>query len=112
MRWHKERDATKTYRVNDCDKIIDDDALSGEEEDDKFLEDDNASPVDDTMRHPSDSFAWKSFDEVYSEFAKEVRNVRLGLACDGSENRETQNSGVMVRNVRLRLACDVVLLEL
>ncbi|XP_057550615.1 uncharacterized protein LOC130828670 [Amaranthus tricolor] len=83
MRWHKERDATKTYRVNDCDRIIDDDALSKEEEDDTFLEDDNASAVDDTMRHPSDSFAWKSFDEEYSEFAKEVRNVRLGLACDG-----------------------------
>ena len=80
MRWHKERDATK---VNDCDRIIDDDALSREEEDDTFLEDDNASGLDDTMRHPSDSFAWKSFDEEYSEFAKEVRNVRLGLACDG-----------------------------
>ncbi|XP_057548101.1 uncharacterized protein LOC130826536 [Amaranthus tricolor] len=83
MRWHKERDATKTYRVNDCDRIIDDDVLSREEEDDAFLEDDNASAIDDTIRHPSDSFAWKSFDEEYSEFAKEVRNVRLGLACDG-----------------------------
>ncbi|XP_057535278.1 uncharacterized protein LOC130813461 [Amaranthus tricolor] len=79
----KERDATKTYRVNDCDRIIDDDALFREKEDDTFLEDDNASAVDDTMRHPSDSFTWKSFDEEYSEFAKEVRNVRLGLACDG-----------------------------
>ncbi|XP_057526403.1 uncharacterized protein LOC130805635 [Amaranthus tricolor] len=80
MRWHKERDATK---VNDCDRIIDDDALSREEEDDTFLEDDNTSGLDNTMRHPSDSFAWKSFDEEYSEFAKDVRNVRLGLACDG-----------------------------
>ncbi|KAL2900629.1 putative pectinesterase/pectinesterase inhibitor 22 [Bienertia sinuspersici] len=38
---------------------------------------------DEIMRHPADSKAWKSFDEEYSSFADEARNVRLGLACDG-----------------------------
>lgn len=38
---------------------------------------------DNIMRHPRDSFAWKSFDEEYSAFSSEPRNVRLGLACDG-----------------------------
>ncbi|KAL2922688.1 Cadherin EGF LAG seven-pass G-type receptor 1 [Bienertia sinuspersici] len=38
---------------------------------------------DNIMRHPCDSYAWKSFDEEYGDFAKEARNVRLGLACDG-----------------------------
>ena len=83
MHWHKEWDASKTCRFNDCDRVIVDDALSRVEEDDIYLEDDNVGVVDDTLRHPSDSFAWKSFDEEYSEFVKEVRNVRLGLACDG-----------------------------
>lgn len=38
---------------------------------------------DGVMRHPSDSPAWKAFDEQYPEFASEPRNVRLGLASDG-----------------------------
>ncbi|KAJ8771877.1 hypothetical protein K2173_027054 [Erythroxylum novogranatense] len=36
-----------------------------------------------TMVHPSDGEAWKSFDELYPDFAREPRNVRLGLATDG-----------------------------
>ncbi|XP_059292571.1 uncharacterized protein LOC132046040, partial [Lycium ferocissimum] len=40
--------------------------------------------VDDgIMRHPADSMAWKSFDELHPSFTAEPRNVRLGLASDG-----------------------------
>ena len=35
------------------------------------------------MRHPADSIAWKDFDKQYPDFAKDSRNVRLGLATDG-----------------------------
>ncbi|XP_056688291.1 uncharacterized protein [Spinacia oleracea] len=38
---------------------------------------------DGILRHPADSKAWKHFDESYSSFALESRNVRLGLASDG-----------------------------
>ncbi|XP_048437106.1 uncharacterized protein LOC125475779 [Pyrus x bretschneideri] len=36
-----------------------------------------------TMRHPADSIAWKKFDKIYPDFARDPRNVRLGLATDG-----------------------------
>ncbi|KAK1414527.1 hypothetical protein QVD17_30273 [Tagetes erecta] len=36
-----------------------------------------------TMRHPVDGSSWKEFDRKYPTFAKEPRNVRLGLAADG-----------------------------
>ncbi|KAE8721065.1 Detected protein of unknown function [Hibiscus syriacus] len=32
---------------------------------------------------PADSLAWKSFDNKYPSFARDSRNVRLGLATDG-----------------------------
>ncbi|GJS70338.1 integrase, catalytic region, zinc finger, CCHC-type containing protein [Tanacetum coccineum] len=35
------------------------------------------------MQHPVDGRAWKTFDTKYPDFAKEPRNVRLGLAADG-----------------------------
>ncbi|GKA97110.1 gag-pol polyprotein [Tanacetum coccineum] len=35
------------------------------------------------MQHPVDGRAWKNFDIKYPDFAKEPRNVRLGLAADG-----------------------------
>jgi hypothetical protein len=35
------------------------------------------------MAHPSDGEAWKHFDQMHPEFAKEPRNVRLGLCTDG-----------------------------
>ncbi|GJU64370.1 hypothetical protein Tco_1246205 [Tanacetum coccineum] len=35
------------------------------------------------MQHPVDGGAWKKFDTKYPDFAKEPRNVRLGLAADG-----------------------------
>jgi hypothetical protein len=38
---------------------------------------------DEKMRHPADSPAWKHVDNDYKEFAKDPRNVRLGLASDG-----------------------------
>jgi hypothetical protein len=44
---------------------------------------DKRKDVAGTMSHPADSFAWKEFDKMYPEFAKEPRNVRLGLATDG-----------------------------
>ncbi|GKC22362.1 hypothetical protein Tco_1024512 [Tanacetum coccineum] len=37
----------------------------------------------DKMQHPVDGGAWKKFDTKYPDFAKEPRNVRLGLAADG-----------------------------
>ncbi|XP_074307835.1 uncharacterized protein LOC141642788 [Silene latifolia] len=40
-------------------------------------------PKDGNLRHPADGLAWKQFDSLYPEFAKEPRNVRLGLASDG-----------------------------
>ncbi|XP_042939624.1 uncharacterized protein LOC122274674 [Carya illinoinensis] len=41
--------------------------------------------VDDhnTLRHPADSKMWREFDRDQSWFAKDARNVRLGLASDG-----------------------------
>ncbi|XP_012849503.1 PREDICTED: uncharacterized protein LOC105969303 [Erythranthe guttata] len=38
---------------------------------------------DGCMRHPSDSPVWHAFDRQHKEFAKDSRNVRLGLASDG-----------------------------
>ncbi|XP_057435111.1 uncharacterized protein LOC130727860 [Lotus japonicus] len=38
---------------------------------------------DGDLRHPADSEAWKKFDDQHQEFAKDSRNVRLGLASDG-----------------------------
>ncbi|XP_071699583.1 uncharacterized protein [Rutidosis leptorrhynchoides] len=38
---------------------------------------------DGRLRHLADSLAWKTFDYENIEFAKEPRNVRLGLASDG-----------------------------
>ncbi|KAM6552349.1 hypothetical protein CsatB_002157 [Cannabis sativa] len=35
------------------------------------------------MRHPVDSAAWKDFDSRHPDFARDPRNVRLGLAADG-----------------------------
>ncbi|XP_048427890.1 uncharacterized protein LOC103955232 [Pyrus x bretschneideri] len=40
-------------------------------------------PKDEFMRHPLDSPAWKHLDNLYPDFASEIRNVRLGLASDG-----------------------------
>ena len=37
---------------------------------------------DGVLRHPADGEAWKSFDNLYSEFAADSRNVRLGLTLN------------------------------
>ncbi|XP_076892432.1 uncharacterized protein LOC143544163 [Bidens hawaiensis] len=36
-----------------------------------------------SMAHPSDDMAWKHFDSENPKFAKEIRNVHLGLCTDG-----------------------------
>ena len=43
----------------------------------------NKSKNDKIMRHPSDGEAWSHFDATFPEFAKESRNVQLGLGSDG-----------------------------
>jgi hypothetical protein len=35
------------------------------------------------IRHPADASQWKTFDHMYPEFAKEIRNVRFALGTDG-----------------------------
>ncbi|XP_076958533.1 uncharacterized protein LOC143634297 [Bidens hawaiensis] len=35
------------------------------------------------MSHPSEGRAWHHFNSVFPDFAKEIRNVRLGLCTDG-----------------------------
>lgn len=39
--------------------------------------------VDDKLRHPADSPAWKLVDAKWPEFAQEPRNLRLALSADG-----------------------------
>jgi hypothetical protein len=40
-------------------------------------------PSEKEMSHPADGDAWQDFDKEYLEFARDVRNIRLGLATDG-----------------------------
>ena len=40
-------------------------------------------PVENELNHPADGEAWKDFDRKYGWFAKDARNIRLGLATDG-----------------------------
>ncbi|XP_042467274.1 uncharacterized protein LOC122050439 [Zingiber officinale] len=47
---------------------------------------------DGVLRHPADSQAWKSFDNKYSSFASDCRNIRLGLAADGFNPFRTMNT--------------------
>ncbi|XP_023771177.1 uncharacterized protein LOC111919836 [Lactuca sativa] len=42
----------------------------------------NKSKEDGVLRYPADGKAWKHFNTIYPDFAKEPRNVRLGLASD------------------------------
>ena len=51
------------------------------------------------MRHPADSMAWKSFDELHPSFAAEPRNVRLGLASDGYQPFRNSKSSRSIWNV-------------
>jgi hypothetical protein len=36
--------------------------------------------VENQLNHPSDGKAWKDFDKQHDWFAKDPRNIRLGLA--------------------------------
>ena len=50
---------------------------------------------DDTIRHPANSPAWKSFDEMHQWFASNPHNVKLRLASDSfqpSVNSKTSYS--------------------
>ncbi|XP_021985970.1 uncharacterized protein LOC110882197 [Helianthus annuus] len=44
---------------------------------------DEGRPKDGNLRHPADGQSWKDFDSLHPHFAKETRNVRLGLSSDG-----------------------------
>jgi len=46
----------------------------------------------DIMVHPSDGAAWQALDRFDPEFAKDSRNVRLGLSTDGFTPFSTSNS--------------------
>jgi hypothetical protein len=35
------------------------------------------------MSHPTNGEAWQDFDREFLDFAKDARNLRLGLATDG-----------------------------
>lgn len=50
-------------------------------------------PVENNMSHPADGEAWQDFDREYPSFAKDARNLRLGLATDGFNpfQKRTQN---------------------
>jgi hypothetical protein len=39
-------------------------------------------PSDKEMSHPADGGTWEDFDKEYPNFAKDSRNIRLGLATD------------------------------
>ena len=39
--------------------------------------------VEGQLSHPADGNEWKQFDRRFPRFAKEIRNVRIGLASDG-----------------------------
>jgi len=40
-------------------------------------------PSEKEMSHPANGEAWQDFDREYPDFAKDPRNLRLGLATDG-----------------------------
>ncbi|KAL1204280.1 hypothetical protein V5N11_002256 [Cardamine amara subsp. amara] len=41
------------------------------------------SQTDGEISHPSDAKAWKHFQTLHSDFARNIRNVYLGLCTDG-----------------------------
>jgi len=50
---------------------------------------------DGRLRHPADAYAWKHFDNRYTKFASDPRNVKLCLSSDGFNpygNMSTQYS--------------------
>jgi hypothetical protein len=49
-------------------------------------------PSEKQMSHPADGKAWKEFDKEHHKFAKDARNIRLGLATDGFNPFSEKNS--------------------
>ena len=47
---------------------------------------------DGNLRHLADALAWKNFDTLYPDFAKDARRVRLGLASDGLNSYRLMNT--------------------
>jgi len=43
----------------------------------------NERKYDGMYYHPTDSIKWKKFDDEFSEFCKDLRNIRLSLATGG-----------------------------
>ncbi|XP_060170527.1 uncharacterized protein LOC132601465 [Lycium barbarum] len=64
---------------------------------------------DGIMRHPADSMAWKSFDELHPSFAAEPRNVRLGLASDGFQPFRNSKTSYSIWPVELKELWEVVI---
>lgn len=54
---------------------------------------DRATPSWNYMRHPIDSLQWKTCKDDWPDFAKEGRNVWLGIATDGFNPRGVQSTG-------------------
>jgi hypothetical protein len=54
----------------------------------------NRQPGSKEMSHPADGEAWQDFDREFPDFAKDARNLRLGLATDGFNpfSEKTQNT--------------------
>ena len=46
---------------------------------------------DGILRHPTDSPAWKNFDQNHPDFSCDCRNVRLGLSSDGFNPFKTKS---------------------
>ncbi|XP_025662248.1 uncharacterized protein [Arachis hypogaea] len=56
---------------------------------------------DGKLKHPRDSKAWKYFDLLHPEFAKDPRNIRLALATDGFNPFGTLSSNISIWPVML-----------
>jgi hypothetical protein len=49
-------------------------------------------PSEKEMSHPADGKAWQEFDKEHPMFAKDARNIRLGVATDGFNPFSEKNS--------------------
>ncbi|WMV38484.1 hypothetical protein MTR67_031869 [Solanum verrucosum] len=52
---------------------------------------DTERPKDGNIRHSADGEAWKNFDSLHEDFARDPRNVRLGLSSDGFNPFQTMS---------------------
>lgn len=53
---------------------------------------DEGRKKDDLIRHPADALQWKTIDDLFPDFGKEPRNLRLGLSSDGMNPYGTLSS--------------------